>query len=301
MNQKGFANIILIIVIIILAGVVGYFVLVQKPETPPVTQTPSLNETAIEEVIIGFLKAKQSRNFENVKPFLSSDFAKTIDPIGFAGTNNPHTGRFEIQDIKLLPNGKTYEANTRVYQEYTGEGDIGYNDNRYYVKPFGDRYLIDNIEYGEYVELASTEQDWETYRNSKHGFEMGHPNDWFIEGNQDSVYFKRTDISQEETERREIGYPLIILIENTSAESILGWFENKFSDRAQDLRPGEKLMTIGGVNGIKYSDPITMGGCDETFATIKNGKLFRFLRHGSTCDYSDELFTNIISTFKFVE
>lgn len=165
MNKKGFANIIFVIIIIVLVGLVGYFAFVRKPEAPPAAQTPLVNKTAVKEVVIGFLKAKQSRNFENTKPFLSSEFVKTIDPMGFAGTSNPHAGRFEIQNVQPLPDGETYRINARVYQEYTGEGDIGYNDNSYYVKLFGDRYLIDNIEYGEYVELPKTETpeivDWE--------------------------------------------------------------------------------------------------------------------------------------------
>lgn len=46
MNQKGFANIILIVVIVILAGTVGYFVLLQKPS--PIIQLPSGNSTLTE-------------------------------------------------------------------------------------------------------------------------------------------------------------------------------------------------------------------------------------------------------------
>jgi len=44
MNQKGFTNIILIILVVILAGVVGYLTLIKNP-TPPVTtnQTPPAN------------------------------------------------------------------------------------------------------------------------------------------------------------------------------------------------------------------------------------------------------------------
>jgi hypothetical protein len=148
---------------------------------------------------------------------------------------------------------------------------------------------------------ADETSNWKTYRNSKYEFEMSYPNEWLVEEKQDIVHFKRMDISQEEMERKQIGYPLTILIGSTSAESILDWFGNEFSGRDQELRPGKQSMTIGGVNGIKYSDPMSMGGCNETFAMIKNGKLFRFLRHGSSCNYSDELFTNIISTFKFVE
>lgn len=172
-------NIILVIIIAVLIGVVAYLALVQKPEAPPVTTAP--DETTVKEVVIGFLEAKQSRDFENAKPFLSSDFAETIDPIEFAGTSNPHTGRFEIQNIQLLSDEKTHKVDARVYQEYTGEGDIGYNDNSYYVKLFGNRYLIDNIEYGKYVELPKDETaDWKPCRNAKYGYEVKYPPDWKV-------------------------------------------------------------------------------------------------------------------------
>ena len=54
-NQKGFANIVLIVLVVILAGAVGYFALVKKSPTPtsetqptnnlPPQQTPSVNTT----------------------------------------------------------------------------------------------------------------------------------------------------------------------------------------------------------------------------------------------------------------
>ncbi len=43
MNQKGFANIILIVVIVILVGVVGYFAFVKKSE--PIAQQPTPTQT----------------------------------------------------------------------------------------------------------------------------------------------------------------------------------------------------------------------------------------------------------------
>lgn len=45
MNQKGFVNIILVVVIVVLVGVVGYFALVKK--SPPIAQqTPTLTPTS---------------------------------------------------------------------------------------------------------------------------------------------------------------------------------------------------------------------------------------------------------------
>lgn len=157
-----------------------------------------------------------------------------------------------------------------------------------------------NVFYNKNLSMLATETvNWKTYKNEKYNFEIEYPNDWFIKGDQDNIYFKR-NIIQEKMESREIGYPLMILVENISVKSVLDWFENQFSDRVKNLKPEKNSIIIGGLNGIRYSDPISMGGCDEDFVIIKNGKLFKFLRHGSTCEYSDELFTTILYTFKFL-
>ena len=290
--------IILIIVgVLVLAGGIWYYQSQKEELAPPTSQqsaTPSivvLSPNGGEVWEIG----KSYDILWKTSKFSSED----IIGIELGTTNQPMESRIAIADSR----------NTGKYK-WTIPSTI--KPDKYYIHVFiygtvgpGGGEKIEDFSDASFSIVAAISQDetanWKTYRNSKYGFEMRYPNDWLIEGNQDSVYFKRTDISQEEMERKQIGYPLSILIENTSAGSILDWFENEFSDRAQDSRPEKHLITIGGVNGIKYSDPISMGGCDGTFATIKNGKLFRFLRHGSTCGYSDELFTNIISTFKFVE
>lgn len=126
-----------------------------EPSAEPSPEPTQFGAKTAEEAVIGFLNAEKGKDFEKATQFISSEFARTIDYREFGGLSNPHISRFEIQGTKLFPDGKTHEVGARVYQEYTGEGDIGYNDNRYYVKLFGDRYLIDSIEYGEYVELPS--------------------------------------------------------------------------------------------------------------------------------------------------
>jgi hypothetical protein len=49
MNQKGFTNIILIVLVVILAGVVGYLTLIKKPTVPPTTNRVSPTSTPIEQ------------------------------------------------------------------------------------------------------------------------------------------------------------------------------------------------------------------------------------------------------------
>jgi len=47
MNQKGFANLIVISLIIVVLSVAGYFVLIRKPTTPDKTQQPISSETTV--------------------------------------------------------------------------------------------------------------------------------------------------------------------------------------------------------------------------------------------------------------
>ena len=167
MSQKGFANIVLVIVIIILAGIAGYFVFVRK--SPQVAQektasTPSqitqqlskVNVKAtnpilqqVERTVIGFLEARKKRDFNQAKPFLTSELANTIDPVKFAGTSNPHISRFEIVSSKFLSYGETCLVETKIYYEYTGQGETGCATNRYYVTcPEGStKYLIESFPY----------------------------------------------------------------------------------------------------------------------------------------------------------
>lgn len=56
MNQKGYVNIILVLIIITLLGVVGYFTHIQKIETLPVIQTPSLAPELTKETALSLLK-----------------------------------------------------------------------------------------------------------------------------------------------------------------------------------------------------------------------------------------------------
>jgi len=186
-KQKGVSSLLWIVIIlsvVIVAGGIATWQMWPREEAPTpsstadsasiTTSTPSADETAVKEVVTEFLKAKQSRSFEEAKPFLTPEFAKTIDPVMFAGTSNPHMGQFEIQGIQLLSDGETYQVKARIYSEYTGQGVIGYQDNNYYLQPFDCSYRINRIEFGEYINLDET-ADWKTYTNEEYGFEFKYP------------------------------------------------------------------------------------------------------------------------------
>lgn len=79
MNQKGFANIIVIVLVVVLVGAIGYFVSRQRPYNPPANQpaesTSSYNKTPTENI--------QSEPEEQPKPLVNDE------PIKGGGVDEP--------------------------------------------------------------------------------------------------------------------------------------------------------------------------------------------------------------------
>jgi len=114
----------------------------------------NVNQLVIK-TMVGFLNAKKNRNFQEAKPFLTPQLISTIDPVEFAGTSNPHISSFKIIKAQLYDAVGSYKVTARIYQAYTGQGNIGYRDNDYYVSVFKGKYLIYKIEKGPFVSLSS--------------------------------------------------------------------------------------------------------------------------------------------------
>ena len=141
--------------------------------------------------------------------------------------------------------------------------------------------------------------DWKTYRNKEYGFELKYPKEWTVELKNNNIFgfIDKTKKNVFDVNIR----PLYLEIKQTSFSSINEWFKNEFSDRAEEAIPKYQEFNINNIKWIKFDDTISMGGCTGTFVFIKNFKLYYIDRHGGTCDYADELFDQILSTFKFSE
>lgn len=124
MNQKGFVNIVLVILVVILAGAVGYFSFVKKPAvSPPTTQsevtvpngadtTQSLPVNAQNEVkFLGYIVAinnnpstitlrSQSKSSVQITAIVSP--ATKFAPPSSSKSNSPSLNDFSVEDLVLV-------------------------------------------------------------------------------------------------------------------------------------------------------------------------------------------------------
>ena len=114
-----------------------------------------LEEKLAESAIAEFMTVRIARNEElalswltdntKVQYLLQRDFP-------LAGLSNPHLADFEILETEKLDTVR-FRFKVRIYEEYTGQGRVGYFDETLTVIKSGDRYLIDSFERSEYTNL----------------------------------------------------------------------------------------------------------------------------------------------------
>lgn len=133
-----------------------------------------------EDIVEGYVKALMSRNREEVLLYLTGEARERVQkwPI-FFGNSNPYLGSFDILGIKKLDSTE-FEFVVREYEEYTGEGIIGYKDETIIVAEVNGKYLINTIKTGAYVDISNTE-NWNVYTNEKFGYEIRYPSGVFVQ------------------------------------------------------------------------------------------------------------------------
>jgi|GEM_PF-4685054 len=142
---------------------------------------------------------------------------------------------------------------------------------------------------------------WQTYKNEKYRFKIEYPEEWKIEVEEVKASVLFTDTTKTDTLHPKGLTAFIINISEVKFHSIYEWFEKEFQDRPEEWVPAYSELLIDETQALKFFDPVSMGGCDESIVLLKNKRFYKLDRAGSTCEYPDEIFDKLISTFKFLE
>ena len=109
----------------------------------------------VREMVTEFMAARIQRKQPLVENFLTDNAKQQYAQPGLTliGTSNPHFADFEILEREKL-NDSQFRFKVRIYEEYTGQGRVGYFDETLtIIKKKNNKYLIDSVERSEYTNL----------------------------------------------------------------------------------------------------------------------------------------------------
>lgn len=130
------------------------YILVQK----------SIEERLAESAVVAFMDARLQRDEELALSWLTNNakaqyvsivkppYSEDRNKLSLLGTSNPYFADFEILERKKLSNDQ-FRFKVRIYEDYTGQGRVGFFDETLIVIKSEDKYLIDSVERSEYINL----------------------------------------------------------------------------------------------------------------------------------------------------
>jgi len=115
----------------------------------------SIEEKLAESAVVAFMKARIQRDEELALSWLTENAKGQYlvrSDLPLTGLSNPHFADFEILEMEKL-NSEKFKFKVRIYEEYTGQGRVGYFDETLTLIRSGDKYLVDTFERSEYTNL----------------------------------------------------------------------------------------------------------------------------------------------------
>jgi hypothetical protein len=115
----------------------------------------SIEERLAESAVVAFMEARIQRDQELALSWLTDNgegeyLLRSDRPL--TGLSNPHFADFEISEREQLGNNQ-FSFKLRIYEDYTGQGRVGYFDENLTVIKEKERYLIDSAEISQYVNI----------------------------------------------------------------------------------------------------------------------------------------------------
>ena len=110
------------------------------------------SERSADDAVIAFMDARLQRDEELALSWLTNNAKEQyafLSELSLVGLSNPHFTDFELFDREEL-DGDQLRIRVRIYEEYTGRGEVGFFDETLTVIKNGDKYLIDSVERSQY-------------------------------------------------------------------------------------------------------------------------------------------------------
>ena len=114
----------------------------------------SQEQRLAESSVIAFMKSRLQRDGEMALSWLTEKAKQQYaqPDLTLVGTSNPHFASYKTLKVEKLDSIQ-FKFKVRIYEEYTGQGRVGYFDETLIVIKSESKYLIDSFERGEYTDL----------------------------------------------------------------------------------------------------------------------------------------------------
>ena len=278
-NTKITILIVVVLTVLVGGGILSWQYFGVPKEKAKIPEEASVDEQKLaEDAVKGYINALMSRYRDNVLPYLTGEAKEKVQKLDISfGTSNPHLGSFEILNSRKLDKNE-FELMVREYQEYTGEGIMGYNDETLNVIKVGEKYLISSIKTGAYVDIKET-ADWKTYRDEEYGFEVKYPGNYeYNAGPLPDIFLFGTMGAPQ--------YDINVWVRSSS--QLDKFYENKTEICTEDFLSDKKAYKC---EGDKYI----------YIEAESNGKFYFLSVKGDKLSEKFEVFNQMLSTFKFLE
>lgn len=189
---------------------------------------------------------------------------------------------------------KIYIKHNNVVLEISSNSgfEITRSDQEMYLSDFNQ--ILSTVKFLEQNQTNST-TDWKTYTNSKYGYQLKYPKDWFS-------YVPSSD--QETLDSICLGQDPNKCVLNITVLEGTSWDrEQKLLGLTLSSKEGTKDVSFAGANGSKRVGYFGETGSLYGFVTIvqRNNKVYKIWAYQKTedqSDYTSEI-DQIVSTFKF--
>lgn len=338
MNQKGFTNTILMVIIVVLLGTLVYMTFVKKSERAVVQQTTTPTQTATPVASSTQTSVSQDKNYLTIKEWgVQFEKPANMNDLQYTVSDNANVVYFSTQQLtdldksnggdycsedhhplgglsRLQKTGPFANANDSssyipignyLYHLFFGPGNCSNNGQVRMLQDLQQEQISTMIE--KSLKVVSDETaDWQVYQNAKYGFEIKYPSNWFSRDCDSSYVGFSYSQSKLPTCFTDQNQPHINI--NVTEVGMVG-IDKYIEDTQRSIENSSKttITLNNNVSATRFTGlvkteegPGPVGGIQTIQVLFShNSNIYQVYYYGlDNKDYS-QIFDQILSTFKF--